>query len=157
MDIKSQVEARRAQLVEEDKQASEARAAQTAKIRQLEEERRHGALDQIASDLSNGDVEVRRSGDELEIVPTLAPIDIDGVRHSQLKKLLKQEARKRWSPAENWQVIGGIVLGICLLFVGGIGIVPLVLALSRRSTLQHRYMQQVMQEYPDIFADVELR
>jgi hypothetical protein len=148
MDIQQQVAARRVQLAQqqEDQKAADAaeRAAREAERQQQERE----ALDTIARDKG-----LVVEGDEM-LLPQqpIPPLDVEGLKQSKLDALLKREARKRWTAGENWQVIGSIVGGICLIHLGGLGFVPLLFGLWRRSAINRKHRSAVRADYPAIFA-----
>lgn len=148
MDIQQQVAARRAELV---KREEDRKAADAAEVAQREAERREQAkeaLDGIASDMG-----LAVEGDELALAKqTVPPLDTEGLKQSKIDALLNREARKRWTPGENWQVIGSIVGGICLIHLGGLGFVPLLFGLWRRSAINRKYRTAVRTDYPAIFA-----
>jgi hypothetical protein len=152
MDIQSKVAARRAELEESAREAqrtaaNEARAREAAKQAQREE-----ALEAIVADLSQDGVKVRRQGDHLDLAAAPLPIlDIEGIRRTQVESLLKREARKLWTPAQNWQVIAPIVAGFFLLSLNGLGLLFILGGLVRRSALNKRYRAEVRQQHPVLF------
>lgn len=148
MDIQQQVAARRAELVkrEEDRKAADAAEAAQRETERREQEKK--ALDTIASDMG-----LTVEGDELAIIKQpIPPLDTEGLKQSKIDALLNREARKRWTPGENWQVIGSIVGGICLIHIGGLGFVPLLFGLWRRSAINRKHRAAVRADYPAIFA-----
>jgi len=109
-------------------------------------------LDTIAASLSDNSVRVRKEGDDLTLDPVDLPtIDVAGLKRAKIEKLLKREARRRWTPADNWLVIGCIVGGLCLLHLGGFGLLPLGIGLWRQWQLNKRYRSAVEADYPRIF------
>ncbi len=105
MDIRAKVEARKAELAAED--TAGRMAAEQAEQARLEAQRarREIALDEIAQDISQDGVDLRRKGDEIELVPELEPLDVDGLRQVKLRNLLNREGRKLWSRGDIWLVI----------------------------------------------------
>ena len=150
MDIRSQVAARREQL-EREARDTQKLAVEDAKTR------RNEALEAIAADLSRQDVEVVREGDRLALTrPAAAPLDLDGLRLSEVKRLLDNEARRMWSPVENWQVIGPIVAGIFLApWFWPIGAAIFACGIGRRRFLNERYRAEVRRKYPAMFASAQ--
>lgn len=132
MDFQSQVAARRAQLEQQQRAAQKAAAEETKARRAVAAERaraieaaaqaqRVEALDVIASDLSQHGADVVRVGDELALAePPIAALDVEAFRRAKVKRLLKREARKMWTPGQNWQVIGLIVSGVFLITLYGL-------------------------------------
>ena len=148
MDIQQQVAARRAELVkrEEDRKAADAAEAAQREAERRQQER--DALDSIANDMG-----LAVEDDELTLAKQpIPPLDTEGLKQSKIDTLLNREARKRWTPGENWQVIGSIVGGICLIHLGGLGFVPLLFGLWRRSAINRKYRTAVRADYPAIFA-----
>ena len=115
MDMNERVAARRAEL---QRQQQEVRTDQVRldTARQVaDESRRAAALDEIAKDLNAGGVGVERTTEGMEILREDSPLDIDNLRKEEIEKLLKKEARQRWTPVENWIVIGFITAGVVML------------------------------------------
>lgn len=156
MDLQSQVAARRAEL-EKKAREDQAVAAQQVQAREAAElARRDAALDSIAEELSGGPMKVARQGHELVVVDEpIEPLDVDGLRINQIKKLLNREARKMWTPAQNWQVIAPMVAGLCLLPIIWIFSAPLfIFSGIRRDLLNKRYKNALMQRYPELFTNI---
>lgn len=148
MDIQEQVAARRVQLAqrEEDQKAADAAEAAAREAERRQQER--DALDTIASDIG-----LTVEGSELALPRQPIPLlDTEGLKQSKIDALLKREARKRWTAGENWQVIGSIVGGICLIHLGGLGFVPLLFGLWRRSAIDRKHRSAVRADYPAIFV-----
>lgn len=152
MDVQAQVAARRAELEENARKAKVA-SAEEARSRQIAEQaKREEALNVIAADLSNSEVEVVRQGDDLVIADPIIPIiDIDGLRKNKVARLLNSEARKLWSPSENWQAIGLIVAGIFLTTFYGVGLLLILGGMLRSAVLNKHYRAVVRQRYPGLF------
>ena len=113
--MNERVAARRAEL---QRQQQEVRTDQVRldTARQVaDESRRAAALDEIAKDLNAGGVGVERTKEGMEISREVPPLDIDNLRKGEIEKLLKKEARQRWTPVENWIVIGFITAGVVML------------------------------------------
>lgn len=152
MDIRTKVEARKAELAAGDlagKKAAE--AAEQARV-QAERARREAALDKIAQEISHDGIEVERKGEEIELVPELEPLDVTGLRKDKLRKLLDREARKLWSPGENWMAITLIVAGLCLIPISIFSLVLSVAGLAHRQNLNKKYRAVVTSKYPGVFA-----
>lgn len=141
MDIKSQVAARRAELERQAREAAEARRA-------TEKAQREEVLDTLAEELSGPDLTVKRQGEELEILEAPPPaINIQGLKESKVRSLINREARKLWTPAENWQVIGPIVAGVFLITFYGLGLALILFGVMRGSLLNTEYRASVRQRY----------
>jgi hypothetical protein len=152
MDIQAQVAARRAELVNEQRKAEE-EAARLKEVREaVERGAREKALDEIAAEISTKGVEVRRELGELQIVEPISPLDVKGLKQSKITGLLNREARKLWSPADNWFVISCIVAGVCTVPLRGFGVVLLAVGLLGRHSLNKKYRAMVRDRYPDIFS-----
>lgn len=152
MDVQAKVAARRVELEETARRAQAASAEEVRSRQIVEQARREEALTAIAADLSTGEVKVARQGDELVIAAPFVPaIDIDGLRRDKVARLLKREARKLWSPGENWQVIGLIVGGLFLITFYGVGLLVILGGMLRGSTLNKRYRAEVQRRYPGLF------
>lgn len=152
-DIQSKIAARRAELAQSEKDQKAQQVAVEAKRQVAQQQQMNAALDDIASGLSAGGVTLKRDGDELAIVEApLPPLDVEGLKQSKVEALLKREARKRWTPGENWLVVGCIVGGVCLIHLGGFGFVPLLIGLWRRSAINKKHRAAVRESYPGIFA-----
>lgn len=153
MDFQSQVAARRAEL-EKKAREDQAVAAQQVQMRQAAEQaQRDAALDSIAADLSGDALKIVRQGHELVVFDKpIAPLNVEGLRKEQIAKLLNREARKMWTPGQNWQVIAPMVLGLCLLPVIWLFSAPLfIFSGVRRDLLNKRYKSVLVQRYPEIF------
>src|SRR5690606_32658782 len=80
LDIRAKVEARKAELAAGDLAAKNAaEEAERARI-EAERVRRQAALDEIAQAISKDGPEVHRIGEEIELVPALEPLDVEGLR-----------------------------------------------------------------------------
>ncbi|MCC2602410.1 hypothetical protein LKO31_08070 [Sphingopyxis sp. FBM22] len=151
-DMQSKVAARRAQLAQQEREAGAKAAVATAQRQLALQQQKEAAVDTIAAELSINGVAVVGNGDELSIVDQpLPPLDVEGLKHAKIDSLLKREARKLWSPGENWLVIGCIVGGICLIHLGGLGFIPLLFGLWRGSAINKKHRATVREAYPDIF------
>ena len=152
MDLQSQVAARRAELQRHAvKLKADARAAKTQK-NIAESEQRAAALETLAQNLSTENVSIQSDGESLSLVDyEILPLNLDLLKRTEVEALLNREARRRWSPWENWQVIGSIVAGIIML----IPIFPVAAALLgfgfyRRMALNKKYQTNVWQRYPHL-------
>lgn len=152
MDIRAKVEARKAELAAGDLAAKNAaEEAERARI-EAERARREAALDNIAKGISQDGIKVQRRGEEIELMPELEPLDAEGLRKDKLRNLLNREARKLWSPSENWMVITLIVAGICLIGFSIFSLVLSVAGLAHRQNLNKKYRAVVAAKYPGVFA-----
>ena len=154
-DIQAKIAARRAELDREEKEKIASQAA--AKIEQQAEQQlqERAALGNIATDLSVDGVTVQLEGDELAIIDAPLPsLDVEGLKQSKIKNLLAREARKRWTPRENWAVITCIVSGIWLMLLGPgfvLGFLPLLFGIWQGSEINKKHRTAVKEAYPSIF------
>lgn len=149
MDIQAKVAARRAELQEQARLLKEQEAAvQTARLVQ-QQKAEDEALDAIARELSTPSVEVVRQGSELAIVEAQS-VDTRGMKKAQIEKLFRREARKAWTPGENWLIIGSITAGACLIFLPLVGIPLLAFGLWRRSVTNRRHHERLVAKYADL-------
>jgi len=113
-------------------------------------------LDAIALEISvsNDDVEVVRQGNRLAILQQAAgPMDLAGLRRAEVRKLLKREARKMWTPDQNWVVIAPTVAGLCLLpFAWYVGCVLVIVGGIARYNFEKRYEAELRLRHPSLFA-----
>lgn len=151
MDIQQKVAARRAELAKEEADRKSAKYVEKAKREEALAEQRKQAVAGVAKELSTAYAPVIAEGEELRMALPLPPLDVEGLRKSQIERLLKREARKRWSPSENWLVIGSIVGGITFLHIGFLGFIPLLFGLWFRSIVNKRYRNRLLKDYPHIF------
>lgn len=150
MDLKEQVARRRAELAGEEREEREALDLIKADVAKREKEQREQAVDQIAVDLAASGMPVKSKGEEIVLLPQPKPIDVEGLKRSKLIQLRDREARRLWTPGDNWLVISLIAAGAALLHVAGLGAIPILIGLSRRGVLNKRYREQVMTTYPQI-------
>lgn len=149
MDFQSQIAARRAELERTARQAQVAAVAETQAQQAVERAEREKALSAIATDLTRRGVNVTRQGEELAFSQSSRPqLDLAGLRKSKVQGLVNREARRMWSPGENWQVIGLIVSGLFLTTFYGLGLVLILLGVMRRSALNKRYRALLNQRHP---------
>ena len=154
-DIQSKIAARRAELAQEEKAQKTRRVAVESRRQVARQKQEQAALDSIANDLLAGGIAIERDGEELALVDAPLPlIDIEGLKRSKVEALLKREARKHWTPGENWLVVGCIVGGICLIHLGGLGFVPLLFGLWQRSAINKKYRNAILSANPGLFAEV---
>ncbi|MBT2244715.1 hypothetical protein JQK15_14310 [Sphingobium sp. BHU LFT2] len=147
MDIQKQVAARRAQLAQQDEDEKIAQAQAVARVEAEKTRQQQEALAAIADDSG-----LVLKGSELELSEQPLPrIDVEGLKQSKVAALLNREARRRWTPWENWQVVGSIVGGICLIHLGGFGFIPFLFGLWRRSAINRKHRAAVRADYPAIF------
>ncbi|HCJ28243.1 MAG TPA: hypothetical protein DHV63_02850 [Pseudomonas sp.] len=153
MDFQSQVAARRAEREQVAREAQKIASEQARTQALAERAQRENALEAIAADLSNDDIKVVRQGEDLTILQSSTPtLDLEGLRRSKIDKLLKHEARKMWSAAENWQVIGLMVAGVFLIpWFWVLGLLVFGVGGARRWALSNRYRAQVRRQYPVLF------
>jgi hypothetical protein len=156
VDIHAQVSARRAELEQQQREAADQAARRAQDQRAAEQQQRLQAMDRIAGDLSINGVAVSHVDGELHIAPSNpAPLDVTALKQSKLKGLLNREARKRWSPGDNWLVISLIVVGICTILMRGLGLVLIAIGFWRRHVLNKRYRVEVRALHPGVFTDLQ--
>lgn len=157
-DMQSKIAARRAQLAQQEKEAEAKAAVATAQRQVALQQKKEAAVDTIATELSANGVTVARDGDELSITDRpLAPLDVDGLKQTKIDSLLRREARKMWTPGQNWLVIGAIVGGVCLLPVGGLGFLGLGVGLWARFAINKTHRITLRETYPEIFGAPEMQ
>ena len=156
MDLQSKMAARRAEIDQHEREAKKVAAEASLAQQAAERAQREEALDQIAEQVSLRGVEVTRRGEEIEIArPVLAPLDVDGLRRTKLESLLRREARRMWSPGDNWLVISLIVGGLLLaLPTSGFGLLLVGIAAFRRGHLNKKYVAVVAARYPEVFDPI---
>ncbi len=156
MDIHAQVAARRAELEKQQKDAAEQATRRAQEQRAVDEQQRHQAMDKIAKDLSTNGMAVTHVDGELHIdPPTPTPLDVAALKRSKLRGLLNREARKLWSPGDNWLVISLIVFGVCTILLNGLGLLLIAIGFWRRHALNKRYRAQFSARYPGVFSGLE--
>jgi hypothetical protein len=152
MDLQKQIAERRAQLAVEEAKRKQAETAAEASRQAQTKKQKAKAVEELAADLSTDQVKVKVDGDELDMEPvSLSAGDVEGLKDSKIAALLKREARKRWTPGQNWQVISLIAGGVCLLHLGGFGLIPLAIGLWRRSVVNKRHREALLEQYPEVF------
>lgn len=154
MDIQSKVAARRAELERQAQKAEAESRRIDMEIEEAKKKQRDDALDKLAVELSDDQVEIQRKDGELFLTErNLPPLDVDGLKKSKIEDILNREARKLWTPGENWQVIGCIVSGLCFIYLPIVTILLLIVGWARRSSLNQRYRAIVRDRYPQIFNE----
>jgi len=146
MDIQARVAARRQELEAASRKRAEAIKAATREAEQRE-------LERIASELKSDAVPIAVEDGRLALAVEPTPIDANVFREGQLAKLLEREARKRWSPAENWWVIAPGAAGLALLIpLFPLGFALLVFGGLARWNFMSRYKAQLRDQYPSVFG-----
>lgn len=155
MDFQAQVAARRAELERQAQHDRRVAAEQAREQREFEKAQHEAALDAIALEISTDDVEVVREGSRLAIVEkAAAPIDLEGLRRSEVEKLLRREARKMWAPGENWVVIAPTVAAFCILpFYWYFSLALWAWALFASSNFKTQYENKLRSRYPSLFPE----
>jgi len=151
MDMNERVAARRAEL---ERQQQEVRTDQERldTARQVaEESRRAVALEEVAKDLNAGGVSVERTKEGMEISREAPPLDIESMRKEEIEKILKKEARQRWTPAENWIVIGFITAGVVILpDLTVVGIFLIIAGVLLRYLYISQHVDRIKALYPSL-------
>lgn len=92
MDFQSRMAARRAEIVQQERQAKKVSEEAFQVQQAAEKQQREVALDKIAGDVCRDGVEVIRREEELELArPVTTPLDVEGLRRTKLESL--SEAR----------------------------------------------------------------
>lgn len=150
MDIKSQVSARRTELA---RQAEEAAAEESRR----EQEQRAVALDALAQELSKTGTSVNGNDKVLAIAEEspLAALDPDDFKRDSLRNMLYREARLRWTPQQNWAVIGTMTAGILLLIPAfPLGALLIGLGLVFRQSFNSRHKMALIKDFPNLFVGI---
>ncbi|NJC06961.1 hypothetical protein GGQ97_002754 [Sphingomonas kaistensis] len=158
MDIQAKVAARRAELASQD--GDEARKKQEARadLARQEQQRQAAALDALVAEKTAIGVPLRHECGKLSIahespLAALAPTDYG---RSALERLLKTEARARWTLTQNWFSIGTIVAGILLLLPAfPVGLSLLVLGIWSGRNYNHDKRKALIAEFPALFGDLK--
>lgn len=150
-ELQDRIAARRSELAKQKEEAEQQLKKKEEEAEIFRKQQEAVVLDSLASGLSNEQIRLRREGGELAMDQLVAPvIDAEGLKRSKLTRLLKREARKRWTPAENWWIISLIVSGVCTLPLG-FGLLFVGTGLLLRWKLNQRYREMVRSQYPEIF------
>jgi hypothetical protein len=155
MDVQARVAARRAELARQQaQQQAEAKVA-AAREKAEEQAQRVEILDDVAADMSTDTISVQRAGDRLtmkDATPRLV-VDRSGLKASELDKLLNQEARKAWTPGENWWVIGCVVAGTLIVIpVPVVGCLLLFAGGAKWYHANKNHKEEMKRKYPEIFG-----
>jgi len=156
MDLQSRMAARRAEIVQREREAKKV-SAEALRIQQdFEQVQREETLDKIAESISRDGVEVIRRDDEIEIArPVVTPLDVEGLRRTKLESLLRREARNMWSPIDNWMVISLVVVGLLIAIpTAGLGLFLTLGGLFLRGHLNKKYGGVVAARYPEILGPI---
>lgn len=156
MDFQSKIAARRAEIAQQDEDGRKAAEAALEAQAAAEAARRRTALDNIAADMSLHGVPVHRQGDELELTPSNPePLNLEGLRRNKLERLLRREARRMWTPTDNWVVISLIVSGLLIAIpTAGVGLLLTLGGLIRRALLNKRYAGVIAGRHPDLLGPI---
>jgi len=151
MDLNEQVARRRAELAEKQQQAKDDQQATVSARKAEATAQREAVVDELAAELNATGVPARREGEELAIEQEPSPpLDTEGLNRRKLDSLVKREARKLWTPTENWIVISSIVGGLALVHLAGLGLIPFFFGIWKRNQLEDRYVAQVLELYPQL-------
>lgn len=154
MDMQAKIAARRAEIETQTRESHRLATEATKAEQAAAEAQRVQALDEIAAEVSRDGLDVQRQGGELKATAKVPiPLDVDGLKRSAVDKLLGREARKMWTPAENWQVITLIVAGVFLITAYGLGLGLILVGLINRNALNKRYKAELRQRYPAVFLE----
>ena len=157
MDLSAKVEARRAELARQKTERAEQEKRIATALRERDEERNRQETERLAGALAQEGLPVTSDADSLILdeLPPLAALDPADFSRRARERLLKKEARRRWTPGENWIVIASITAGLLLVIptfaVGGVLVVA-GWAIGQSFNRQHR--TQLARDFPDLFADL---
>ena len=156
MDFQSRMAARRAEIVQQERQTKKTSDEALQVQQAAEKQQREEALDKVAEDACRDGVKVIRREEELEFVQQVTvPLDVEGLRRTKLESLLRREARKMWSPFENWMVISLVVAGLFVAIpTAGFGLLLTLGGLVLRGHLNKKYGSVVAARYPEILGPV---
>lgn len=160
MNMQDRIAARRAELESQTRESNRLAAEFAEAQRAAAQAQRKQALNEVAAEVSKAGLEVNREGDKIVTSKFEgAPLDFDGLKRSAIDKLLNEEARKMWTPAQNWQVIAMIVAGFFLITLYGLGLALIVVGLLARNGLNKRYKGELRGRYPTVFpiSEIEAR
>jgi hypothetical protein len=153
-DIQSKIAARRALLA---KQQNAQRDEELAAVQQRENAAREEekvAFETLAAEISTSTTTVKHDGSALSIVSKpLVSSDFVDLKTTQISVLLKKESRKRWTPFENWVVIGSISGGLVLLSYSYYFSVVIVFGFLMGKLFTSEHRSDVIDDNPDIFSE----
>lgn len=143
-ELARQQEQQKVAITEEAQQRKRAEAAAVEAQRHTANSEKHAVIAQVADEMTAAGVPVSAEKGELAFVtPPPPPLDVQGLKQSAFDRLIKREARRMWTPFENWVVIGCLVAGVLLLPILLIGVLPLTLGLYVGSKTNKRYRRIV--------------
>lgn len=156
MDIQAQVAARRAELARQAEDAARSEREAAAEKSRQQREHREASLDSLASELSAEGTPVERVGDELKIAeePPFAALDPAEFKRTSLQALLGKEARRRWTPMQNWVVIASITAGLLLLVPAfPLGVLLVIIGFACRHSFNQRHRTELARDFPNLFGE----
>lgn len=154
MDIQSKVAARRAELARAAAEEAEVANEQAAENRRREKQQRDEALHDLTAELARNGAPVTSDGAELSIAQEspLAPLDRADFKRKALQQLLNKEARRRFTPGENWYMIAPVAAGVVLLpTVTLLAFVLIGIGCAVRYATLNRYRRVLRSEFPKLF------
>lgn len=154
MDINEKIAARRAELARLEREADAETQAAKVQAEAIEAARREAAAVALVAEINAGDeVEATHQGETVALVRTP---DLTGwspeMKQAALMRLFQREARRRWTPTDQWLAISLVAGGVCLIHVAGIGLVAIAAGLWCRARFNRRCREELREEYPELFG-----
>ena len=153
-DIQSKIAARRALLAKQQnaQRDEELAAAQQREIAAREEEK--VAFETLAAEISTSTTTVKHDGSALSIVSKpLISSDFVDLKNKQISAFLRRESRKRWTPFENWVVIGSMSGGLVLLSYSYYFCVVIFFGFLMGKLFTSEHRTDVIDDNPDVFSE----
>ena len=159
MDLNAKIAARREERARLEQQAVAERAAEQTRAKVEEALQRESVAAALVHDINAGvEAEARRNGETVDLVhvPDPAVLSPD-LKPKALKCLFHREARKLWTPLDQWMIISLVAGGICLIHLAGFGLLLILAGLIRRRAVDKRCRRQLREDYPDLFGAIPER
>lgn len=155
MDIQDKIAARRKQLASENVIAQEQAAQQQAEYdRQTQIELKQN-LERLARETTEHGFPVIVKDDNIAAsAPRIPIMDYDQIKAEKLSKFLKREARKLWTPGQNWKFFLLLGAGLYLLPFYGLGLLFLLGAWLNHRHFQKQHKEFLREAYLGVFGGV---
>lgn len=154
MDMNERIAARRRELAQQEAEKTVAAKAERDRAAEQEARAQKAAAAKITEEINTGG-EAKAINDDgvVSLVhdPDAALFGPE-IKNNVRRHLFKQEARKRWTPLDQWVVISLISGGICLLHLAGLGILFIGAGLICRHVFNKRCRRELREIYPNIFG-----